>query len=272
VRAIQANLSLGAQSSGWWVQESTLSILALLLLFTPTAAAAHSNPRQPDLKALFAVVGRMHDIDPALLEAIAEVESRGDSQSVSPKGALGLMQLMPATADAFSVVDPFNPVANVMGAADFLDYLRNRLANNLNLQSLPVLLAAYNAGPGAVEKYGGIPPYAETHNYVRRVIERYANGLSVQPADAPVLILSPKPYVIQVGSGSNAIQPEPVLISVDGDDSVVNKLGKIRRMREHFVAAIGTGSTPWIKHHPLPTRPTCPGTQCINVASDKSHR
>ena len=140
----------------------------------------------------------MHNIDPALLEAIAEVESRGDSQSVSPKGALGLMQLMPVTANAFSVLDPLNPVANVMGAANFLDYLRNRLANNLNLQSLPALLAAYNAGPGAVEKYGGIPPYAETHNYVRRVIERYANGLSVQPADAPGV--DPEPETLRYTS------------------------------------------------------------------------
>ena len=117
----------------------------------------------------------MHNIDPDLLEAMAEVESGGDSQSVSPMGALGLMQLMPATANAFSVLDPFNPAANVMGAADFLDYLRNRLAHSLNLQGLPALLAAYNAGPGTVEKYGGVPPYTETQKYVRRVIERYAN-------------------------------------------------------------------------------------------------
>jgi soluble lytic murein transglycosylase-like protein len=119
----------------------------------------------------------MHNIDPELLEAMAEVESGGDPLSVSPKGALGLMQLMPATASAFSVLNPFNPVANVRGAADFLDYLRNRFANNPNLQGLPALLAAYNAGPGAVEKYGSIPPYAETNRYVqsgdRTVYQRF---------------------------------------------------------------------------------------------------
>jgi soluble lytic murein transglycosylase-like protein len=76
------------------------------MFFTPAAAAAHSIPRQPNLKALFAVVGRMHNIDPDLLEAMTEVESGGDSLSVSPKGALGLMQLMPATASAFSVLIP----------------------------------------------------------------------------------------------------------------------------------------------------------------------
>ena len=78
----------------------------------------------------------MHNIDADLLEAMAEVGSGGDPLSVSPKGALGLMQLMPATADAFSVLDPFDPVANVMGAADFLDYLRKRFANNLNLAGI----------------------------------------------------------------------------------------------------------------------------------------
>jgi soluble lytic murein transglycosylase-like protein len=140
------------------------------------------------------VVGRTHNIDPELLEAMAEVESGGDPLSVSPKGALGLMQLMPTTADAFSVLDPFNPAANVRGAADFLNYLRNRFAHNPDLQGLPALLAAYNAGPGAVEKYGGIPPYAETNRYVRQVIERYTDGLSARATEAPVLILGPKPY------------------------------------------------------------------------------
>jgi hypothetical protein len=157
------------------------------------------------------------------------------------------MQLMPATASALSVLDPFDPVANVMGAADFLDCLRNRFANNLNLQGLPALLAAYNAGPGAVEKYGGIPPYAETHTYVRRVIERYTNDLSAQAAVAPVLILGPKPYVIQLRPGPYAMQPEPVLISADGNGSVPNQLAAIRHMRGQFVAAMGTGTAPWIR-------------------------
>jgi hypothetical protein len=219
------------------VQKSALPIL--LIFLTPAAAAAQSIPGHPDLKALFAIVGRMHNIDADLLEAMAEVESGGDPLSVSPKGALGLMQLMPATASAFSVVDPFDPVANVMGAADFLDYLRKRFANNLNLQGLPALLAAYNAGPSAVEKYDGIPPYAETHKYVRRVIERYSNDLSAQAAVAPVLILGPKPYVIQLRPGSYAMQPEPVLISADSDGPVLNQLAAIRRMRGHFVAAVG---------------------------------
>ena len=235
--------SAGKISAGW-VQKSALPILLIFLM--PAVAPAQPTRGHPDLKALFAIVGRMHNIDADLLEAMAEVESGGDPLSVSPKGALGLMQLMPATASAFSVLDPFDPVANVMGAADFLDYLRKRFANNLNLQGLPALLAAYNAGPSAVEKYDGIPPYAETHKYVRRVIERYTNGLGAQSA-APVLILGPKPYVIQVRPGSYAMQPEPVLISADSDGSVLNQLAASRRIGGQSLAARGTGTAPWIR-------------------------
>jgi hypothetical protein len=254
------------------VQKSALSILLIFLM--PVGAAAQSLPGHPDLKALFAVVGRMHNIDANLLEAMAEVESGGNPLSVSPKGALGLMQLMPATASAFSVLDPFDPVANVMGAADFLDYLRNRFANNLNLQGLPALLAAYNAGPGAVEKYAGIPPYAETHKYVRRVIERYTNDFSAQPVVAPVLILGPKPYVIQLRPGSHALQPEPVLISADSDGPVLNQLAAIRRMRGRFVAARGTGTAPWIRRAAVRNRAELPAHRANEIGSGpiETHR
>jgi hypothetical protein len=242
---MRAYLCAAAKTSVCWVQKSALPILLIFLI--PAAAAAQSIPGRPDLKALFAIVGRMHNIDADLLEAMAEVESGGDPLSVSPKGALGLMQLMPATASAFSVLDPFDPVANVMGAADFLDYLRKRFANNLNLQGLPALLAAYNAGPSAVEKYDGVPPYAETNKYVRRVIERYTHKFNAQAAIAPVLILGPKPYVIQLGPGSYAAQPEPVLISGDGDGSVSNELAAMRGMSGHLLAARGTGTAPWMR-------------------------
>src|SRR5271170_2981617 len=242
---MRAYLCAAVKTSACWVQRGTL--LILLIFLTPAAAAAQSVPGHLDLRALFAIVGRMHNIDADLLEAMAEVESGDDPLSVSPKGALGLMQLMPATASAFSVLDPLDPVANVMGAADFLDYLRKRFANNLNLQGLPALLAAYNAGPSAVEKYDGVPPYAETHNYVRRVIERYTHKFNAQAAVAPVLILGPKPYVIQLGPGSDATQPEPVLISGDSDASVPNELAAIRGMSGHLLAARGTGTAPWMR-------------------------
>lgn len=221
----------------------------LLIVFTPVGTAAQSILSQADMKALFATVGRTHDIDPELLEAMAEVESGGDPLSVSPKGALGLMQLMPTTVSAFSVPNPFDPVANAKGAADFLDYLRNRFANNLSLHGLPALLAAYNAGPGAVEKYGGVPPYEETNRYVRRVIERYSSALSPRASVQPVLILAQKPYVIEL-TGSHAMQAEPVLISVDGDSTEANELTTVRNMRGQVVAIIGNGTAPWTRRNP----------------------
>jgi hypothetical protein len=247
VRVMRAYSSWDEKTSSCWVRKSALPMLVILL--TAAGAPAQSNPSQSNLRALYAAVGRMHNIDPELLEAMAEVESGGDPLSVSPKGALGLMQLMPTTASEFSVPNPFNPVANVMGAADFLDYLRNRFVNNPNLQGLPALLAAYNAGPGAVEKYGGIPPYAETNKYVRRVIERYTNALSTRDTIAPVLILGPKPYVIRM-TGSHAMQPEPVLTSVDDDRSVENAPATIRSVNGQVVAIVGVGTAPWISRNP----------------------
>jgi hypothetical protein len=222
-----------------WALKSAQTLLLIVLI--SSGAAAQSSSIQPNLEALFIAVGRMHNIDPALLEAMAEVESGGDPLSVSPKGALGLMQLMPTTASAFSVPNPFDPVANVKGAADFLNYLRSRFANNPNLQGLPALLAAYNAGPGAVEKYAGIPPYPETNKYVQQVIARYTSALSDQAAVAPVLVLGPKPYVIQMG-GSQTMRPEPVLISVEGEGSAPDELNTIRNKRGQVVGIIGIGT------------------------------
>jgi hypothetical protein len=230
-------------------------LLLLMIWFMPASAAARSLADQPELKDLFALAGRMHNIDPDLLEAMAEVESGGDPLAISPKGALGLMQLMPATASGFSVLDPFNPVANVIGAANLLDYLRHRLARNLDLQGLPDLLAAYNAGAHAVEKYHGIPPYTETHSYVRRVLARYANQLSAESSAVPVLILGPKPYLIRLRPGSSAVQAEPVLIDADNTDSGLNQNRVIRDARGHFVAVVGTGTASWIHRSPIDHAP-----------------
>jgi soluble lytic murein transglycosylase-like protein len=101
-----------------------------------------------------------------LIAAVMETESGYRPDAVSPAGALGLMQLMPATAQALGVDDPHDPRQNVLGGAE---YLRQQLGH---FGTVEKALAAYNAGPGAVEQYGGIPPFSETQNYVRRVLER----------------------------------------------------------------------------------------------------
>ncbi len=102
------------------------------------------------------------------LRAVMEVESNFYAGAVSSKGAIGLMQLMPETASQMGVLDPFDPRQNVLGGARFLRVLANRFGGDLVLT-----IAAYNAGSGAVERYGGIPPYTETRMYVQRVLTRY---------------------------------------------------------------------------------------------------
>ncbi|MGR7025411.1 transglycosylase SLT domain-containing protein [Geodermatophilus sp. URMC 62] len=111
---------------------------------------------------LFAAAGARRGVDPALLAAMAKVESGFDSTAVSSAGATGLMQFMPATARGLGV-DPSDPASSIDGAARYLRQLTDRFG------STDLALAAYNAGPGAVARAGGIPPYAETQSYVRKV-------------------------------------------------------------------------------------------------------
>jgi hypothetical protein len=150
----------------------TLALAQCALMSTQLVWAQSSTTSQPAPKALFQIAGAAFRLDPSLLEAIATVESAGHEDAVSPKGAAGLMQLMPDTARRFGVKHPFDPVENVLGAARFLAYLHE----NAGIEDLPELLAAYNAGEGAVWHYGGLPPYRETREYVRRVLLTYLLG------------------------------------------------------------------------------------------------
>jgi len=114
--------------------------------------------------SLFVAAGKKYGVDPALLAAVAKAESQFDPNAVSPAGALGLMQIMPSTAANLGV-NPLDPPQAVDGAARLLQQ------NLKKFGSTSLALAAYNAGPGAVVQYGGIPPYPETQNYVRKVLE-----------------------------------------------------------------------------------------------------
>jgi soluble lytic murein transglycosylase-like protein len=108
---------------------------------------------------------RTHSIRPDLVRAVMQVESGFNPRARSPKGAMGLMQLMPATARQFGVNDPYNPAENVRGGVSYLRELLDRYDNKEELA-----LAAYNAGPGAVDKYRqSVPPYRETRNYVAQI-------------------------------------------------------------------------------------------------------
>ncbi|MFP5287843.1 MAG: lytic transglycosylase domain-containing protein [Thermoanaerobaculia bacterium] len=110
-------------------------------------------------------------IDPKLVRAVIQVESGYNHRARSHKGAMGLMQLMPATASQLRVSDPYDPDENVRGGTQYLRHLIDRFPGRLDLA-----VAAYNAGPGAVERYNGIPPYRETRDYVKRVLALYEGG------------------------------------------------------------------------------------------------
>ena len=125
-------------------------------------------PAGSDLTALATAAARRHHLDPALVLALVQVESAFQPRAVSPKGARGLTQLMPATAREMGVTDVLDPVQNLDGGARYLSWLLNRYGGDLRRA-----LAAYNAGPGAVDRHQGVPPYRETLKYVRRVLEKY---------------------------------------------------------------------------------------------------
>ncbi|MBI3393213.1 MAG: lytic transglycosylase domain-containing protein [Nitrospirae bacterium] len=118
-----------------------------------------------------------YNVDPELVKAIIRVESGYNATAVSRKGAQGLMQLMPGTARRMSVENPFDPAQNIEGGVRYFKYLMGLFAGNV-----PLSLAAYNAGEEAVKRYGGIPPYSETRDYVTKVLHYYRNPNSPLPA------------------------------------------------------------------------------------------
>ncbi|MEO7365527.1 MAG: lytic transglycosylase domain-containing protein [Sphingomicrobium sp.] len=133
---------------------------------TPIDPVRRSSAVSADPAHLIAEAARIHGLEPGLLQALAWQESRGRMSAVSPKGALGIMQLMPGTAAELGV-RPGDLGDNIRGGAL---YLRRQLDR---FGSVPLALAAYNAGPGAVLHYGGIPPYRETRDYVATILQRW---------------------------------------------------------------------------------------------------
>ncbi len=134
----------------------------------PSAVTLMTAPTKEEMHEMLAHAGAAHNIDEDLLASVVRAESGGQVRAVSRTGAQGLMQLMPGTASAMGVADAFRPEQNISGGTAYLDLMLTRYHDNVALA-----LAAYNAGPGAVDKYHGVPPFRETRAYVARVIREF---------------------------------------------------------------------------------------------------
>jgi soluble lytic murein transglycosylase-like protein len=141
---------------------------AQITSYAPDDTPAPQAEVKPDVNTIVKAAGAKHGLDPDFVASVVHAESSFNAKAVSPKGARGLMQLMPKTAEQLGVKDSFDPAANVDGGTKYLRALLDQYNGDV-----PKALAAYNAGTQRVAQYNGVPPYAETHAYVRRIIAEY---------------------------------------------------------------------------------------------------
>jgi soluble lytic murein transglycosylase-like protein len=127
-----------------------------------------SNPNRQKVAGWVNLIAPHYGIDPLLVMAVIQAESAFNSSATSLKNAQGLMQLIPETAERFGVKDTWNPIQNIKGGTAYLHWLIRHFEGKLDR-----VLAAYNAGEGAVERYNGVPPYLETQNYVKQILANY---------------------------------------------------------------------------------------------------
>ncbi len=151
----------------------------------PISPAKATTPGRADVDLLVEQSAATHGVDPILAKSVLAVESNYNQYALSPKGAMGLMQLMPATAKQLGVINAFDARQNIEGGVKFLRYLKTKFDDDR------LVLAAYNAGEAAVKKHGWIPPYPETIDYVYKVGKRY--GDSMRQSRSAVAISGDKP-------------------------------------------------------------------------------
>jgi hypothetical protein len=194
----QVRLYLGSGDSSY-IDRSSADIAKIETVPDPPPSSSGGESRTnaklspADLHEMLAEAGQQHNLDEDLLASVVKAESNGNTHAVSRAGARGLMQLMPKTAAEQGVDDSFRPDENVRGGSAYLNELLVRYHDNIALA-----LAAYNAGPAAVDRYHGIPPYHETRVYVARVIHEFNRR-----------VLAREALPRQSGSSSASLDPPP---------------------------------------------------------------
>ena len=185
-------LFVNANASG------TLAALSFARTASTTQAHLAGSTQPDDIRQAVRQESGRAKVDPELVRAIIKVESGGNPKAVSAKGAQGLMQLIPATARRFGVDNPFDPDQNIHGGVTYLRYLLDLFKGNV-----PLTLAAYNAGEHSVIRNGGVPPFRETQNYVRRVTAIYHSPDGLSPAEQ--IPGKPQPPAIYRFADSNGV-------------------------------------------------------------------
>jgi soluble lytic murein transglycosylase-like protein len=173
--SMQAARSAAAEVTQYFGHESTQSANAKIV----AANTRGHQASKEEIDSSIVMAAARHNVDPNLVRAVVKVESNFNSNAVSHKGAIGLMQLMPQTARELKVKNPFDPDQNVDAGVRHLKYLLENYNGDVNLT-----LAAYNAGEGAVRRSAGVPHYSETQNYVRRITNLYYGGFDLSPSGA----------------------------------------------------------------------------------------
>jgi soluble lytic murein transglycosylase-like protein len=164
------------------------AVIAPRVISPAASPAAPETPVPSGINELVESIAAQHDLSPQLIHAVIKTESNYNTHAISPKGALGLMQLIPSTARRFGVDHVFDPVENIQGGARYLKYLLELYDNDY-----PLALAAYNAGEAAVARYNGIPPFPETLNYVVQVKNNLQKLVAAQAKQAPPPAAAPVP-------------------------------------------------------------------------------
>lgn len=166
-------------------------------------AAAHPKPAPAEISQLVEKTSKAHNVDPLLVDSVIRVESNYDPNAISPKGAQGLMQLMPPTAQMLGVTDSFDPAENIEAGVKYLKYLQDLYKDDR------LALAAYNAGPAAVDKFRQIPPYPETMKYVEKVGKKYSDAKSAASRKASSAAVTAGPVAVQNSPAAPAVTNNP---------------------------------------------------------------